>query len=178
MEVFKLIIELGKIEAAISCLNYQIALGYTKKPIFTNKFEISAKEVYHPLVKNPIGNYVNLERVNIITGSNASGKSTYVKSIAINAILAQTLNFVYAEEFKIKKAGVFTSMAIKDDVVSGDSYFIAEIKSLKRIVDDSLKHKSYYFIDEILKGTNTIERISASSSVINYLIEKQALAMI
>ncbi|MGO3017803.1 MAG: MutS-related protein [Anaerococcus sp.] len=178
MEVFNLFIELGKIEAAISCLNYQIALGSTKKPIFTNEFEISAKEVYHPLVKNPIGNYVNLERVNIITGSNASGKSTYVKSIAINAILAQTLNFVYAEEFKIKKAGVFTSMAIKDDVVSGDSYFIAEIKSLKRIVDDSLKHKSYYFIDEILKGTNTIERISASSSVINYLIEKQALAMI
>lgn len=178
MEVFKLFMEIGKIEAAISSLNYQMALGSTKKPTFINEYKISAKEVYHPLVRKPVRNDVDFERVNIITGSNASGKSTYVKSIAINAILGQTLNFVYAEEFKLKKAGVFTSMAIKDDVVSGDSYFIAEIKSLKRIVDDCLVNKSYYFIDEILKGTNTIERIAASSSTINYLIEKQALAMI
>lgn len=177
-EVYGLIIEVGKIEAAISTLNYEIALQDVTRPTFVDDFKIYGKEVLHPLVKNPVGNDVDLEEVNIITGSNASGKSTYVKSIAINAIFAQTLNFVYARDFALKKAGVFTSMAIKDDVVAGDSYFIAEIKSLKRIVKDAQENQSYYFIDEILKGTNTIERIGASSSIIDYLIERDALAMI
>ncbi len=178
MEALALFLQVGKIEAAISTLNYELALGATNKPDFIEEYEILGSEVCHPLLDDPVANDVDFTGVNIITGSNASGKSTYVKSIAINAIFAQTLNFVYAKSFKLKKAGVFTSMAIKDDVVSGDSYFIAEIKSLKRIVDDVENNKSYYFIDEILKGTNTIERIGASSSIISYLLGKNALAMI
>ncbi|MDD7305351.1 MAG: hypothetical protein PUG67_02040 [Peptoniphilaceae bacterium] len=177
-EVLALFMEVGQIEASISTLNYQLALSFTSKPIFIDTYKIEGKNICHPLLKDPVANDLDFNKVNIITGSNASGKSTYVKSIAINAIFAQSLNFVFAEEFKLKKAGVFTSMAIKDDVVNGDSYFIAEIKSLKRIVDDLEDKKSYYFIDEILKGTNTIERIAASFSVITYLIEKSSLAMI
>lgn len=178
MKVLKLFMEIGKLEASISSLNYELVLSNTQKPIFVDEYKIEALNIYHPLIKNPVGNKLLFDKVNIVTGSNASGKSTYVKSIAINAILAMSLNFVYAQDFKIKKAGVFTSMAIRDDVVSGDSYFIAEIKSLKRIVDDAKDKKSYYFVDEILKGTNTIERIAASFAIINYLIEKNSLAMI
>lgn len=178
IEALALYMEVGKIEASISTLNYQMALGSTQKPNFVEDYKLVAKDICHPLIEKPVANDVDFRGVNIITGSNASGKSTYVKSIAINAIFAQSLNFIYGKSLVMKKGGVFTSMAVKDDVVRGDSYFIAEIKSLKRIVDDVGENKSYYFIDEILKGTNTIERIAASSSIITYLLEKNALSMI
>ena len=97
----------------------------------------------------------------LITGSNASGKSTYIKAIAINAILAQTINTVLAEKWMMKPSYIVTSMAIQDNVLDGDSYFIAEIKSLKRIMQLIEEEKPCIsFIDEILKGTNTIERIA------------------
>ncbi|NLW52654.1 MAG: hypothetical protein GXY87_04745 [Tissierellia bacterium] len=177
--IIKLYMELGKIEAAISALNYEIYTNNTSKPKFIDQEKIQAESVIHPLLEKPIDNAIDLDMVNIVTGSNASGKSTYAKSVAINAILAQSLNLVHATKFEMKKGGVMTSMAIKDDIISGESYFIAELKSLKRIVDNATNGNfSYYFIDEILKGTNTIERIAASRSIIDYLIEKDAKAFI
>ncbi|NLC65703.1 MAG: DNA mismatch repair protein MutS, partial [Clostridium sp.] len=68
---------------------------------------------------------------------------------------------------------------IEDDVVMGDSYFVAEIKSLKRILDQvKTKERAYLFIDEILRGTNTVERIAASSSIINWLSDYPVLTFI
>lgn len=70
-------------------------------------------------------------------------------------------------------------MAIKDDIEKGDSYFVAEIKSLKRLIEDIDKGNiSYYFIDEILKGTNIIERIASSASIIRYLYDNNSIAYI
>lgn len=178
-QMIKLYMEFGKIEAAIAVLNYEKLSQHVERPSFTDKKEITASKVYHPILQDPVGNPVDFRKINLVTGSNASGKSTYVKSIAINAILGQTINLVNAENFSMKKGRVLTSMAISDDIEAGDSYFIAEIKSLKRIVEDSaVNSDSYYFIDEILKGTNTIERISASSAIIEDLIEKEALAYV
>ncbi len=71
----------------------------------------------------------------LVTGSNASGKSTYVKSIAINCILAQTIQTAVAEAFTMVPGHVITSMAVEDDLFEGDSYFVAEIKSIKRLLD-------------------------------------------
>ena len=68
----------------------------------------------------------------------------------------------------MKKGHVLTSMAVEDGVVMGDSCFVAEIKSLKRILNQvETKERSYLFVDEILRGTNRVERIAASSSIIN-----------
>lgn len=173
--------EMGNIESAISVLSYKTLLGENNftYPKFVEKHLINGTNVRHPLVENAIGNSVNADNVFIVSGSNASGKSTYVKSIAINAILSQTIFLAIADQFSLKKGTILTSMAIKDDVENGDSYFIAEIKSLKRLIEDVKKGNiSYYFIDEILKGTNTIERIAASSSVISYLHENNSIAYI
>lgn len=172
---------MANIESAISVLSYKTLLGENNftYPKFVEKHLINGTNVRHPLVENAIGNSVNADNVFIVSGSNASGKSTYVKSIAINAILSQTIFLAIADQFSLKKGTILTSMAIKDDVENGDSYFIAEIKSLKRLIEDVKKGNiSYYFIDEILKGTNTIERIAASSSVISYLHENNSIAYI
>lgn len=171
--------EIGDIEAAIAILNYRKSVDYYCEPTFINEKQIVAKDVYHPLIKKPVANNVLWTRNTIVSGSNASGKSTYVKSVAINLIYAQTIYICLANRFDLKRGNILTSMAIKDNVIEGDSYFIAEVKSLKRIVTDLDKNdSSYYFIDEILKGTNTIERIAASSSIIEYFIENNALSFV
>lgn len=69
-------------------------------------------------------------------------------------------------------------MAVQDDILSGDSYFMAEIKSLKRTIDKVNVYPCLCFIDEILKGTNTIERIAASSAILDYLVQKNCLCLI
>ena len=83
--------------------------------------------------------------------------------------MAQSLNTALCSKYRCKFSKVVTSMAIRDDIIEGDSYFIAEIKSLKRLIE-SLNGDIHVLavVDEILKGTNTIERISASASILKY----------
>lgn len=161
---------LGDLEAACAILNYRTVSSLHCQPDFNSNDEVIATKLYHPLVESPVVNPVNWERNTLVSGSNASGKSTYVKSIAINCILAQTIYTCLAESFSFQPGHVLTSMAVEDDVIKGDSYFIAEIKSLKRVLSKvETKERCYCFIDEILKGTNTVERIAASSSMITWL---------
>lgn len=133
----------------------------------------------HPLIDECVPNPVCWEQATLVTGSNASGKSTYVKAIAINLILAQTVGIAIADTFNYFPGLVMTAMAVEDDVLAGDSYFIAELKSLHRVisqVEDGVM--VYGFIDEILKGTNTIERIASSASVMVWLSRSQALVLV
>ncbi|MDP8010497.1 MutS family DNA mismatch repair protein, partial [Staphylococcus aureus] len=132
----------------------------------------------HPLIADAVANDFSLSQNILLTGSNASGKSTFMKSIAINIILASAIQTVTASKFVYQPGIVFTSMANADDVLSGDSYFMAELKSIKRIVEISDNQKIYCFIDEIFKGTNTTERIAASESVLSFLHEKSNFRVI
>ena len=113
----------------------------------------------------------------LVTGSNASGKSTFLKNIAINAILAQTIGTCVCSSYRAPFFRVLTSMALRDDLSEGDSYFIVEIKSMKRILDESQKNVPMLcIIDEVLRGTNTIERIAASSRILGSLVKEYVLA--
>ncbi len=91
---------------------------------------MTATKIVHPLLKHPVANPVAWNKNALITGANASGKSTYVKSIAVNAILAQTINTVLAEKLTMQPGLVMTAMAVRDDLSEGDSYFVAEIKAI------------------------------------------------
>jgi DNA mismatch repair ATPase MutS len=124
-------------------------------------------EIYHPLIGNPIANSLAIDRSVLVTGSNASGKSTFLKTVAINAILAQAFHTCLARKYSSTMFAVFTSMALRDSMKNGESYFIAEIKSIKRIMDYiNSDTPCLCLIDEVLRGTNTIERIAASSQVL------------
>ena len=107
----------------------------------------------------------------LLTGSNASGKSTFLKAAALNAILAQTIHTVCAESYKSSFFRVYSSMALRDSLEQGESYFIVEIKSLKRIFDGAKEEGYPVFctIDEVLRGTNTAERIGASTELLKAL---------
>lgn len=170
---------LGELEVGIAVLNYRQFMPDWSQPTFTEAMTMQGTEAYHPLVSEAVANPVLWRRNTLVTGSNASGKSTYVKSVAINALLAQTINTALCLELQLPHSQILTSMAIEDDVLAGDSYFIAEIKSLKRILTALAKGKPCLcFIDEILKGTNTIERIAASAAFIDDLKTQPVLAFV
>ncbi|MBC6003556.1 DNA mismatch repair protein MutS [Paeniclostridium sp. NSJ-45] len=162
----------GMIDALIAIASFRDSLSFYIKPILTkskSKKEnyIEFEKIYHPLIKNPVLNSGNFSRGVLLTGSNASGKSTFIKTVAINAILAQTIYTCFAKEYKSSYFNIYTSMALKDDINSSESYYIVEIKSLKRILD-SINNDipCLCFVDEILRGTNTVERIASSSEVL------------
>lgn len=167
---------LGKIEALMAVASFRKALDYYCVPKFTDIKSINTSEIFHPMISEPVVNDLCEERSVLLTGSNASGKSTFLKTIAINAILAQTINTCTAKKYETGFFKVYTSMSLKDDLFKNDSYFMVEIKSLKRIIDsidDDIP--VLCFVDEVLRGTNTIERISASSHILKYISERNAL---
>lgn len=170
---------IGELDAAVAVAYYRKTLVSYTTPNFVDEEEIRFEDLAHPLLRKPVTNTSTLGKNVLITGSNASGKSTYIKAIAINAILAQTINTVLAKSWTMKPSYIVTSMAIQDSVLNGDSYFIAEIKSLKRIIKLSEEKKPFIsFVDEILKGTNTIERISASAAIMEWLSGSHGMTFI
>ena len=160
---------LGEIDMAICVLSFRESLPYYCTPVFHNENSIGFENFYHPLLSDPVPNSGKISNDSIITGSNASGKSTFIKALAVNGILGQTIHTNTAKEFNLRFSLIVTSMAVRDNIAEGDSYFIIEIKSLKRILDKVKETTCTCFVDEILKGTNTIERIAASASILKYL---------
>ena len=126
---------------------------------------------YHPLLTHPVKNTIQAERGVLLTGSNASGKSTFLKTCILNAVLAQTVHTCTAESYRAPLYRIFTSMALRDDLAGGDSYYIVEIKSLKRILSAAMAGGSPILcaVDEVLRGTNTVERIAASTQILKSL---------
>lgn len=161
---------LGKIEASIAIGSFREMLPYWTVPELTSdkNLKINVKEVYHPLISNPVSNSLSENRSILLTGSNASGKSTFLKTIAINAILSQTIYTSISKGYRANYYRIYSSMALKDDLSNSESYYIVEIKSLKRILDviESSDIPVLCFVDEVLRGTNTVERIAASSQIL------------
>ena len=134
------------------------------------------EEAYHPLIDAPVKNSIRTDRGVLLTGSNASGKSTFLKTVALNAVLAQTIYTCTADCYRAPFFRIYSSMALKDDLAEGESYYIVEIKSLKRILDASaLGQPVLCFVDEVLRGTNTVERIAASTQILHSLAGKNIL---
>jgi hypothetical protein len=168
----------GEIDACIALASVRKSLPRYAVPEFWGGKHVLAEGVAHPLIKNPVLNTMDWNRNVLVTGSNASGKSTFVKAIALNAVLAQSIFTCWAERFRMPRAQVLSSMAIRDNVQGGESYFIVEIKSLKRILSALREDQpTLCFIDEILRGTNTVERIAASVSLLSYLNGQNALCI-
>lgn len=173
----------GSIETAIAIGAYRASIAEYCIPVFDRG--ISLTKGYHPLIKDPVKNSIFPKKGVLLTGSNASGKSTFLKTVAINAILAQTIYTCFAEKYTGEFFRIYTSMALRDDLSSGESYYMVEIKSLKRIIDAGENGKKegsagkdrriLCFVDEVLRGTNTVERIAASTQILKSFAKKSTL---
>ncbi len=161
---------IGLLESACAVASYRTYLNNKyksySKPIFEAQ-NIKAKMLYHPLIEKPVANSIEEDKCVLLTGSNASGKSTFLKTVGINAILAQTIYTCTGQAFAMERRRVYSSMSLKDDLENNESYYIVEIKALKRIIDASkCGEKIICFVDEVLRGTNTVERVSASTEIL------------
>lgn len=173
IEVFETV---GFIDAMCAVASFRTWLSKYCLPEFTKETCYHAEELYHPFLDKPVPATMNTNQSVLITGSNASGKSTFIKSAAINAILAQTIHTVCAQQYQASFFKVMTSMALTDNLFGSESYYIVEIKSLKRILDATEGEIPVLcFVDEVLRGTNTVERIAASSRILHSIATSNAL---
>lgn len=162
--------ETGAAESDGAVESYAAGRGWCV-PKFTSEKGMEMAQGYHPLLAKPVKNSISADKGVLLTGSNASGKSTFLKTVAVNAILAQSIHTCTADRFRTQFFRVYSSMALRDDMESGESYYIVEIKALKRILDAvaSGNKNVLCFVDEVLRGTNTVERIAASTQILKSL---------
>ena len=174
---------MGELDALIAVASFRESLPYYSQPEFVEAngregASLKVEKLYHPLIDDPVANSIQMQRGVLITGSNASGKSTFLKTIAINTILAQTVHTCIAKHYCGSFMKVLTSMALRDNLSGGESYYMVEIRSLKRILEECEKPEPVLcIVDEVLRGTNTIERIAASSQILHSLAKPGVLAM-
>ncbi len=178
----------GYIDSMISIAIFkrQYHLKYEGR-LFMSRPELAADEKGHlrvidgfnPLLEKPVVNSFDIRRPALVTGSNATGKSTFLRTVGINAILAQTVFVVCAREYSSSLFKIYSSMNIKDDIFRSSSYYMTEIRSIKRILDASDNNLTILCcLDEVLRGTNTIERIGAASEILESLAQKNVLSIV
>ena len=171
------------------CIN-SLATFYYNHPqyifpeIDADNLFIKATGMGHPLMRSGkmiVNDYeIGLDaKIQLITGSNMSGKSTFLRSLGINMILAQIGAPVYASSFIFKPVRLFTSFHHLDSLDEGTSYFYAEVKCLQRIILAlSERSPSLILLDEVLRGTNSVDKHEGTALLIKKLSELNCLVMI
>lgn len=144
-------------------------------PEFTDcKKSIDMEDVYHPLIKDCVSNSIRISGKSvIITGSNMSGKSSFIKTMVVNIVSSYAMNMCFANRMSLPECRISTVLSVTDDLDEGKSYYMSEILRIKSIIDrcrvSDGSITDFIFIDEIFKGTNTVERVSIADAVIRYL---------
>lgn len=176
----KLYAIVGEIDMLISIANLRDHLkGYSQPQFITDK-NLTINNGYHPLLRNPICNSIEINNNGIlITGSNMSGKSTFLRTIGVNVLCAQTILTTFSKEYIAPLFYISTSISPEDNITKGKSYYLGEAEAMLNIIKRSdYKIPNLCLIDEIFRGTNPIERISAASNICDYLISHNALPIV
>jgi hypothetical protein len=165
---------LGELESLLSFANLPRNCSVTCVPkVSMQKNEILAKNLGHPLLNNQHRVCNDLEINNnivIISGSNMSGKTTFMRTVGINMVLASAGSYVCAEKMTFSIMKIMTSMRIADELTEGISTFYAELKRIKKIVDVAqVDNHQLFLIDEIFRGTNSVDRLKGAEGVLEKL---------
>lgn len=163
-EIHRLYYLIGKIDCEIGIISITKAYG-TNYADFGEK--VFGKNLYNPLLKDPVPNDLDLERSIILTGSNASGKSTYLRTIGINIAFALSFGVFFGERLEIKPMKLRSAIDISDSIMENLSYFMAESKAIGEMIGDG--EEKMILLDEIFRGTNTIDRIASATATLKYL---------
>ncbi len=171
---------IGEIDSAISTASLKASDYVLCNPKFVDEKKLVVSRISHPLIKNCVTNDLSLiDKSLLLTGSNMSGKTTFIRSVSINSILAQTLNICFAEEYIAPFLKLYSSIRITDDILENTSYYLEEVLTIKELIDASQSKKPCLFVlDEIFKGTNTIERVSGGKAILSYLNKENNIVLV
>jgi DNA mismatch repair ATPase MutS len=170
----------GEIDTLISIASLRKGLNHYCLPTISKERTLTTKNVFHPLIPNCIENSIRIGKKSILlTGSNMSGKTSFIRTIGINTITGQTINTCFADEFSLSKMNIFSAIRISDDLMNDKSYYFEEVLTIKSMIDNSANGKTNLFLlDEIFKGTNTIERISAGKAVLSAISKENNIVFV
>jgi MutS domain V len=173
---------------SIECLNSLAAFaynnpGYVYPLVFLEKTSISARQIAHPLLSESerVANDFEIgkdDRLQLITGSNMSGKTTFLRTVGVNILLAQCGAPVCATSFQFTPVRILSSVRISDSLQEHTSFFMAELKRLKEIIgqlEEGLP--ALVLIDEILRGTNSEDKSNGSEKFIQKLLQYPCLTL-
>ena len=180
-EIEDVFLFVGEIDSIISVASLRKGLNNFCIPeIIDEQKKLSVQETYHPLIEYCVKNnlYVN-EKSILLTGSNMSGKTSFIRTIAINVISGLTINTCFAKHFSLPRMRIFSAIRISDDLLNDRSYYFEEVMTIKEMIDKSKSGNiNLFLLDEIFKGTNTIERISAGKAVLSSLNENNNIVFV
>lgn len=148
----------------------------------SNKVSYKAHNIYHPFLgEKAVRNNFDIQNHEyyIITGANMAGKSTFLRTLGVNYILAMNGLPVFAEEMYVSVFRLFTNMRTTDDLTHGISYFNAELLRLKQLIaslDPNVS--SLIILDEILKGTNSLDKLNGSRLFLEYISKRNVTGVI
>ena len=172
---------IGELDAMQSAASYRKGLPRYVEPEFCQaESRLHATKLYHPLLTEAVPNAIELKARGLcVTGSNMAGKTTFIRTLGLNALLAQTLFTCLAESYRAPYFKIISSINEKDDLIAGKSYYLVEAEQLLKMVRLSEEDQALLcLIDEPLGGTNSHERLAASLSIIRYMSKQNALVAI
>ncbi len=169
----------GEIDILISTASLRNGLENYCQPVI-NKSNFFAKNIYHPLIPDCVKNTIEVSDKSILlTGSNMSGKTSFIRTIGLNMITGLTINTCFAESMLIPRLRIYSAIRISDDLMNDKSYYFEEVLTIKDMIEKSSNGKpNLFLLDEIFKGTNTIERISAGKAVLSTLSKNRNIVFV
>jgi hypothetical protein len=180
--LLRVVAAVGDIDAALSVSRVRRERNDWVTPRFRSAgAEAVLVGLRHPLIHDAVPNSVTLQpgRGSLITGSNMSGKSTFLRTVGVNAVLAQTVNMCFAVSYDAPILVVRSAIGRADDLASGKSYYIVEAELLLSLVRASASAAPHLFLlDELFRGTNATERIAAGQAVLRELVEDEGAARV
>jgi DNA mismatch repair ATPase MutS len=181
LELRELYLALGELDALQSVASYRASLDSYAEPVFDGHGSyLEIKDAKQPLLENPVPVSIAIHKnIILITGSNMGGKSTFLRTIGNNVLLAQTIATATASHYHGSFFRIVSSISRTDDLAAGKSYYYVEAERiLNTIKSFSTGMSTLCIIDELLSGTNSIERLHASEAIIQYLSKQNTLAII
>lgn len=139
-----------------------------------------AENLYHPLVADCISNDITLRGKSVlITGSNMSGKSTFVRAVGLNLLSGQALNTCFARSFRMPvNTSLASAIHLEDSLMEGKSFFLQEVQTVREMLAKGEAGGHLLLLDELFKGTNTVERIAIAKAVLSALVRQSNIVFV
>ncbi len=163
---------LGEIDGALSVASFRASLPAWCRPRFTPPgTPLRFQGAFHPLLAAPVANDLEVEGSGVlVTGSNMSGKTTFIKTVGLDALLGATLFTCPAKSWEAPLFDVVSAIGRSESLADGTSYYLGEVRRVLEIVRAAEGGRPRLFLlDELFRGTNTVERIAAGKAVLAYL---------